>query len=97
MKLKGKHLAYLRSASHHLRPYVIIGKTGLSDSSINSINNALVHHELIKIKILYGSKDDIINILVNKTKCIIVGSIGKILIIYRESIDEEKRKIKFPF
>ena len=97
MKLKGKHLAYLRSASHHLKPYIVIGKTGLSDSSVNSIINTLAHHELIKIKVLYDDKDDIINILVNKIKCVIVGSIGKILIIYKESPDEEKRKIKFPF
>tara|TARA_Y100001970_G_scaffold139103_1_gene171114 strand:- start:5317 stop:5559 length:243 start_codon:yes stop_codon:yes gene_type:complete len=80
-----------------MKPYIIIGKTGLSDSSVNSINNALVHHELIKIKVLCDDKDDIINILVDKIKCVIVGSIGKILIIYKEFPDEEKRKIKFPF
>ena len=97
MKLRGKQLAYLRSLAHHLKPCVIIGKTGLTPSSINSIDGALNHHELIKIKFLSGNKNDIIDTLVKKNKCIIVGSIGKTLIIYKKSLDEKKRTIKIPF
>ena len=96
MNLKGKQRSYLRSLAHHFEPSIYIGKNRFNKSIIKSINKILDDHELIKIKILNGNKEDYISDIIKYTNSIIVGGIGKILIVYRQSKVEEKRKIKIP-
>ena len=50
MELTSKQRKYLRSKAHHLKPVIIIGKTKINQSIIDTIDNALKSHELIKIK-----------------------------------------------
>ena len=54
--INSKQRSKLRSMAHHLKPVVIIGKLGIVDGAIKSINNALDDHELIKVK-LSNDKD----------------------------------------
>ena len=96
MILTSKQKQYLRGLAHSLQPYVIIGKKGLSSSSIRSIDKSLTDHELIKVRIKIGDKKDFAPIIEEKTFSTIVGSIGKILILYRESEDKEDSKIILP-
>ena len=49
-KINSHQCRYLKSKAHHLNPVIIIGKNGLNDGIIQSINNALTAQELIKIK-----------------------------------------------
>lgn len=96
--LKGWQKQYLRSQAHHLKPHVLIGKQGITDGLINAINTELDNHELIKIKFvdLKDEKKDITKEILEKVDCIVVGTIGNIVIVYKENEDEEKRKIKIP-
>jgi len=94
--LTSKQKQYLRGLAHSLQPYVIIGKNGLSSSSIQSIDKSLTDHELIKVRIKIGDKQDIAPIIAEKTFSTIVGSIGKIIILYREAEDQEDSKIILP-
>ena len=96
MILTSKQKQYLRGLAHSLQPYVIIGKHGLSASSIQSIDQSLTDHELIKVRIKIGDKKDFAPIIEEKTFSTIVGSIGKILILYREAEDKEDSKIILP-
>ena len=96
MIITSKQKQYLRGLAHSLDPYIIIGKNGLSPSSIKSINKSLADHELIKIRVKIGNKKDFAPIIEKKTSSTIVGSIGKILILYRESEDKENSKIVLP-
>ena len=97
MDLTSKQRKILRSKAHHLKPYIIIGKNGLTKSSINSISTLLNQHELIKVKIVdKENRENIKDKILLKTSSSIVGSIGKIVIIYKESDnkdDAEKIKI----
>lgn len=97
MDLTSKQRKILRSKAHHLKPYIIIGKNGLTKSSINSISRLLNQHELIKVKIAdKENRENIKDKILLKTSSSIVGSIGKIVIIYKESDnkdDAEKIKI----
>ena len=97
MDLTSKQRKLLRSKAHHLKPYIIIGKNGLTESSINSISRLLNQHELIKVKIVdKENRENIKDKILLKTSSSIVGSIGKIVIIYKESDnkdDAEKIKI----
>ncbi len=48
--LKGSDRKYLRGLAHNLKPVVHIGKAGLAPSVLTAIDEALDHHELIKIR-----------------------------------------------
>ncbi len=96
MIVTSKQKQYLRGLAHSLDPYIIIGKNGLSSSSIKSINKSLTDHELIKVRIKIGNKKDFAPVIEKKTSSTIVGLIGKILILYRQSEDRENSKIILP-
>jgi RNA-binding protein len=51
MSLNSKQKKYLRGLGHHLSPVVIVGDKGLSETVVAEIENALDHHELIKVKL----------------------------------------------
>ncbi len=40
----------LKAQAHHLKPIVMVGKNGMTESLIQEIDAALKAHELIKIK-----------------------------------------------
>ena len=91
--------SYLKSEAHHLNPIIFIGKNGLVDGTIESINMSLKARELIKIK-FQNFKDDkerISNIIATQTNSSTVGIIGHSLILFRQNIDPEKQKYKLPF
>ena len=55
--LNSSQRSYLKGQAHNLEPMVQIGKNGLTDGVIHSINAALSAKELIKIKFkLFRSK-----------------------------------------
>ena len=96
MKVTSKQKHYLRALAHSLEPYVIIGKNGLTPSSIVSISKSLASHELIKVKVKVGNKMEFAPMIEKETSSYVVGSIGKILILYKQSDDQDKIKIKLP-
>ncbi|MCG6534374.1 MAG: ribosome assembly RNA-binding protein YhbY [Syntrophales bacterium LBB04] len=97
-KLKGSQRKYLRSQAHHLKPLVIIGRNGLNEKVIGTIDIALRDHELIKVKFgeFKEGKKEISSEIALATNSEAVGLIGNITIFYRPHPDPEKRKIKIP-
>ncbi|MGV6859491.1 MAG: ribosome assembly RNA-binding protein YhbY [bacterium] len=51
MDLTEKHKKHLRKLGHGLKPVVMIAGDGLKDTVISAVNEALEHHELIKVRI----------------------------------------------
>lgn len=96
-KFKYSEIRYLKKLAHSLKPVVQIGKKGLTEAVLESIDSALDDHELIKIKFVdfKEEKKEISRIVVGKTGCTMVGMIGNVVTFYREHPDEEKRKISF--
>ena len=77
-KLSSMQRNYLRSQAHHLEPVVLIGKNGLTDGTIEAVNNALDSRELIKIK-FREYKDKKLSFsqqIADSTESHIVGMIG---------------------
>ncbi|EJS89092.1 hypothetical protein AAUPMB_07522, partial [Pasteurella multocida subsp. multocida str. Anand1_buffalo] len=48
--LSTKQKQFLKGLAHHLNPVVMIGNNGLTEGVLAEIDNALAHHELIKVK-----------------------------------------------
>jgi RNA-binding protein len=95
-QLKGSARKYLRSEAHHLKPVVMVGRNGVSEQLIASVDAALKDHELIKVKFLdfKEQKKEISQEIASTTKSEVVGIIGNIAIFYRQHPQPEMRKIK---
>ena len=95
-KLTSANRKYLRSLAHHIDPVVLIGKNGINNGVINSIEIALSSKELIKIKFrdFKDQKKNLSEDIERLTNSSIVGIIGNILILYRESQYPDNIKIR---
>lgn len=94
--LSTKQKQFLKSLAHHLNPVVMLGGNGLTEGVLAEIENALNHHELIKVKIAGADRETkqlIIDAIVRETKAANVQTIGHILVLYRSS---EEAKIQLP-
>ena len=68
-----------------------IGHGGLTDKVVAEIDRALTAHELIKVKILDGDRDEreaIGEAICLKTDAAPVQRVGKVLVIWRPKPDE---------
>ena len=86
MKLTNNQKKYLRSMAHDLKPFVMIGQHGLSDSVVNELESTLLKHELLKIKLRVSDrkeKQQIVDKIILLSKAVLVQIIGGVLVIYR--------------
>ncbi len=96
LTLTTKQKQFLKSLAHHLSPVVMLGGNGLTEGVLAEIDNALDHHELIKVKIAGTDRETkqlIIEAIVRETKAVNVQTIGHVLVLYRQS---EEKKITLP-
>lgn len=91
---------FLRKLGHDINPIVYIGKEGLTETVVAAIDDALTHHELIKVKLINTdqiSKHEAAAQVPERTGCHLVQLIGKTLIVYRRSKDKKKdEQIRLP-
>lgn len=88
MTLSAAEKKQFRAIAHNLNPIIIIGDKGLSEGLYEELERALNDHELIKVKIAIGDRDDrtaITQELLAKTNAQLVQSIGKIAVILRRA------------
>jgi RNA-binding protein len=93
MPLSKPQLTFLRGLAHHLDPVVIVGQHGVTESLIKELNIALNHHELVKVKIAAGEREDragIIEQLCTQTTADKIQSIGKTLTLFRRNTKAPK-------
>lgn len=95
-ELSSSQRKFLRGLAHGLKPVVLIGKAGLTDNVLRSIDQALGDHELIKIKFIEfkDEKKTLTQEIASKSGGSCVGMIGNIAIFYREHADAKKRRIE---
>lgn len=55
--LTPKQRSYLRSLAHPLKPIVQIGKDGISETLIRTLENAFNTRELLKVKVLEAAPE----------------------------------------
>jgi len=96
--LSSSQRKYLKGLAHHLNPSVRVGKKGVEDSLIESVNSQLKAHELIKVKFVNWKeqKDSLSDHIAAETQSENIGQVGNVAIFYRANPDPEKRKILIP-
>jgi RNA-binding protein len=75
-----------RAIGHKLKPVIVIGNKGITESLLTELDRALEDHELIKIKLSVEDREDrqpIIEQIRQKTGAEAVQSIGKIVLLFR--------------
>lgn len=88
MALSSAQIRTLRSEAHRLmlKPVVMIGQNGLSENVVNELQQALDHHELIKVRVPAADKQEkkaLIESLCQQLQASLIQNIGHIIVIYR--------------
>lgn len=90
MAVTDKQKRYLKGLAHSLKPVVMVGNSGLSESVVAEINNALEHHELIKVRISGAEREErkaMLDQIAETTGADLVLVIGNIGGFYRPAKD----------
>ena len=97
-ELTGARKKHLRGLAHHLKPVVQIGKNGLTDPVLASVDQALDDHELIKVRLAdpQGRKRELAEEIAERSGSVQVGLVGNVVTLYRRQPDPEKRRIELP-
>jgi RNA-binding protein len=88
MSLTKNQKQQLRMLAHAIKPVVMIGNLGLTQAVQLEIHRALEDHELIKIKIAGGDKEQrkqITDAIIHEQAAHLIQSIGHVIVIYRQS------------
>lgn len=86
--LDGPGRRRLRRIAHHLDPVVLVGDQGLSDAVTAETRRALDDHELIKVRLHVGDRDQraaLAATLAAATGAVVVQTIGKVVVLYRKN------------
>jgi RNA-binding protein len=93
MALSSSQTRYLRSLAHDLSPVVLLGNKGATEAVVKELNQALTIHEIVKIKLSGGDKDERksqIDILIEGTQAEKIHQIGHVVVLFRRNADEPK-------
>ena len=77
---------HFKAIAHHLKPIVTVAGNGLSDGVVKELARALDDHELIKIRIAAGDRDErreMIESACAATNSTLVQAIGNIAVLYK--------------
>jgi RNA-binding protein len=86
--LTGKQRSYLKALANGIDPIMQIGKSGITETVLKQIDDALEARELIKINVLNNSlleAKDTATEIAKAVRAEYVQSIGNKFVIYRES------------
>ena len=91
--ITSKQRSYLKKLANTIDPIFQLGKSGITESFIQQINDALEARELIKVKVLNNSfldTKEAANEVAQKASAEFVQSIGSKFVIYKESENNKK-------
>lgn len=95
--LTAAQIRFLRGQAHDLNAILQVGGKGLTEPVLAELDGALEHHELVKVKIAAGDREErdrIVAELVERSGAALVQRIGNVAVLYRPSTD--KRHIVLP-
>ena len=86
-------LKKLKQSAHHLKPIILVGHKGITESLVNETNIALDVHECIKIKVSGWEKEDrnnMIESLCQQLQATFIQNIGHTFVIFRQRKDNKQ-------
>ncbi|NUO65708.1 MAG: ribosome assembly RNA-binding protein YhbY [Gemmatimonadaceae bacterium] len=98
-KITSKERATLRGEAHHLDALVHVGKEGITDPLLATLDDALRTHELVKIQLTKNAAVDARDAarqLADAMDADVVQVIGRTTTLYRHNPELERRKGDLP-
>ncbi len=100
MKLSEQQKKFLRGRGHQLKPLIMVGEAGLSESLLAEFESTLDHHELLKVRVRVGdrdARDEIIAKLCDSGRAELVQRIGNVALLYRPNLNKKpEKRIRLP-
>ncbi|GGX28974.1 ribosome assembly RNA-binding protein YhbY [Undibacterium squillarum] len=99
LKLTPAERSDLRSQAHGLKPVVLIGEAGLSETVVKEIDAALNAHGLIKVRVFGDDREariEIFDTICADLKAAPIQHIGKLLVLYRQQKENSKTSNSAP-
>jgi len=99
MPLSSKERAELRAEAHHLSPLVHIGHQGLTDALLQTLDDTLRTHELVKVALAKStevSAKDASHAIADKLRADVVQTIGRTCTLYRHNPELKRKKGDLP-
>jgi RNA-binding protein len=84
---------HLRRLGHDRQPVVLIGTAGLGPNLIAEMDQALAHHELVKVRARVGDRhlrDDLLAELATQTRSELIQRIGHVALYYRQNAEQPR-------
>jgi RNA-binding protein len=96
-ELNNAQIRKLKGMAQRMDASLKVGKQGLSDGFIKTLNEELDRHELVKLKFaeFKEQRKELAPQLAEKTQSHLVTLLGNVVVLYRPNPDESKQKIKF--
>ncbi|MCP5059401.1 MAG: ribosome assembly RNA-binding protein YhbY [bacterium] len=89
--LGGAQRKWLRGQAHALRPIVQVGGGGLSQAVLGAVDQALLAHELVKVRLVQPEdKKAAAQELAERSGSELCGLVGHTVILYRPHPEEPK-------
>jgi len=88
MPLTSKQKQQFKAKAHNLNPVVLLGQHGLTENVQCEVDQALLDHELIKIRIPIADKEarsKVITEICHVNRAELVQTIGHIAVLYRKN------------
>lgn len=95
--LDGRQRRHLRALAHHRKPIVNVGVGGVTKGVVDALDDALLTHELVKVRVLPDDDTDLTELgaeLGRATRSALAQSIGRVLLFYRPH--PKKPRIELP-
>jgi len=95
VSLTNPQIRKLKALAQRLEPVVYVGKAGVTDELLSSVEQALNDHELIKIKFtaFKDTRKPLAEEIATRTHSELVWIVGHVAVLYREQPDPAKRRV----
>lgn len=98
MPVTERQRRHLKGLAHHLKPVVIVGQAGVSQAVLDELGTSLDNHELIKVKVNAGDREErqrMIGQITEHTQAQLIDSIGHVIVLFRAN-PKKKQPMSLP-
>jgi RNA-binding protein len=97
LEITPRQRAFLRSQAHHLRPVAFVGKEGITDQTVRSLEEAFNTRELVKVRVLdtapLPAREAAAALADRLEGSVAVQAIGRVAVLYRPDPDDPRIRL----
>ncbi|HTD68267.1 MAG TPA: YhbY family RNA-binding protein [Candidatus Limnocylindria bacterium] len=93
-ELPNRELRALKARAQLLKPMLKVGKDGLSPAFLKAVDDALTHHQLVKVKFddFKERKKELGPKLAESVKANVITQVGHVIVLFRRSAGNSSKQ-----